>query len=181
VILANCCRLRAKLVIKLLVFRTMTEKQNRKIEQKQSPRPTDYDLAVDQQTDRFISLHHQLTYFLITASVAPLGFTLKSAIEFNKDLNFEVWVIFILLIGGLSGVLSAAWAISALRRDISSHRKHLASRYNRKSYSDLPLNEQKEWDKDVKRARVYRDLSFFSLIVSIAFQAIFFGTVFFMK
>lgn len=159
----------------------MNQKKNGNNDQKLSTEPTDYDLAIDQQTDRFISLHHQLTYFLITASIAPLGFTLKSAIEGNKVRNFEVWVILILFIGGLSGVMSAAFAISALRRDISSHRRHLASRYNRKGYSDLTTEERLEWDKDVERARVCRDCSFFSLIISISFQAVFFLTVFIIK
>ena len=139
--------------------------------------PSDYDLKVDEQTDRFLTLKHQLTYFLVTAAIVPTGFTLKFAIDYTGSLPFGYWSTSLLAAAGAFGLLAAGCALGALRSDIASHRMHIATRYLRQSYEHLTQEEKRQWDRHNVLGRCCRDAGFCFLILAIVLQAAFFCLV----
>lgn len=129
--------------------------------------PTEYDLAIDTQAEKFLELKQKLTYFLVTASVAPIAF----AISFAKD---EIdrpgpgWFFLALGLSGLScGLLSAGTALLSLHRELKSYRKHIQYRYARKSWEELTKEDQEEWDRLNKSAAFFLKVSFGMLFLEI--------------
>ena len=143
--------------------------------------PTEYDLRIDEQTERFLALRHQLAFFLVTASIVPLGFTLKFVTDCEKPLTWGYWESALFALAGVTALLAAGSALGSIRYDISSHLQHIAARYKRKSYNELPSEKQMEWDRANRLARLFRDSTFVALFLSIAFQAAFFCTVLIVK
>ncbi len=39
--------------------------------------PTNYDLRIDRQTEKFLARKHQLTYFIVTDAVVPIGLAIQ--------------------------------------------------------------------------------------------------------
>ncbi|MBL8218369.1 MAG: hypothetical protein JNL62_04035 [Bryobacterales bacterium] len=133
----------------------------------------EYDLKVDEQTQELLRLNHQLTYFIITAVAASLGFTASTSL--GRDfIDFKRWVIVVPVAGAaLSGLLAVAAALSALTYDISSFRKHVQYRYARTVWTALAPIEQAAWETLVRRAAWLRKWSFRMLILSVALQLFF--------
>ncbi len=137
---------------------------------KQVPAIDDYELKIDEQVSQFLGLNHTITFFLITAAVATLGFTLNFAasnkIEFtSSDLRFCL-----IVFAALSAMLAAGLALLALTADISSFRIHLKYRYERKKYDDISELEKTRWNRINSRASWARKASFFLLIATVSTQ-----------
>lgn len=133
----------------------------------------DYDLKVDEQTEKFLELNHALTFFLVTASVGSLGFTLTYAKEQFSKVGPSGWLLLLIGIASLLGLLAASNGIRALMHDQSSFRRHLGYRYQRKSWSHLSAPEQAEWDKVNNSAASARKWAFNLLIGTVVAQALF--------
>lgn len=128
--------------------------------------PSAYDLNIDAQAEAFLARKHQLTYFLVTASVVPLGFTLNLLKDKNVDLEFSLqWGL--LVTGGIAGLLAAGAALLSLSLEMSSHRRHVKLRYERKSLRDLSECEQKSWDSINDRAAFLRNAAWVLLVLEI--------------
>ena len=39
--------------------------------------PTNYDLRIDRQTEKFLARKHRLTYFIVTDAVVPIGLAIQ--------------------------------------------------------------------------------------------------------
>ncbi len=137
-------------------------------------RPTEYDLMIDEQTDRFLGFKHQLTYFLITAATVPIGFTFSVINKPEMKLGLS-WMWAAMVVGILSGLLAVGSALVALQNEVFSHREHIKSRYAGKSYGDLAEAEQKEWAKFNKRARHFSEWSVYFLVGEIVLLSVSLG------
>jgi hypothetical protein len=134
---------------------------------------SDYDLKVDEQVTQFLESNHKLTYFLITAAVGTLGYTLSIAI--TKDAwGIRSTASIILLTGGaVAALLASGLALFALSQDSRSFRLHLRYRYERKQLASLSETELKKWDKLNHSARSCRSWSFWLLVATVALQTTF--------
>ena len=139
--------------------------------------PTDYDLAIDAQVEKFLEFKQKLTYFLITASVVAIAF-LVAFFENNlrQGGNFtattaELWLV---ISSCILGVLTAGFALLNLRFEISSYRLHIKTRSERKGWEDLSAAQQCRWNQINRRAAYFLAASFFSLFIQIALAVSFF-------
>ncbi len=134
---------------------------------------SDYDLKVDEQVTQFLESNHRLTYFLITAAVGTLGYTLSIAI--TKDAWGVRSIPSIILLAGaaIAALVASGLALFALSQDSQSFRLHLRYRYQRKQLSSLSENELKNWDKLNHSAKSCRSWSFGLLVTTVALQTAF--------
>lgn len=137
--------------------------------------PSEYDLKIDSQVEKFLESKQKLTYFLITASVAVIAF-LFNFVHDNKTvaMNFA-WLV---ILSSLSGLLTAGLSLLNIRYELQSYRLHLKSRYERKDYSTMDQREQKLWDRINHRASRLLVLAFTFLFSEIFLAVLFFILVF---
>ena len=133
----------------------------------------DYDLKIDDQVVKFLDLNHKLTFFMITAAVGTLAFTIdlsvsESLLSVSNNLSLAL-----LILASLTALLSAGYSLRALYADISSFRRHLKYRYVRKSFNELSREEQESWDDVNKRAARSRHWASTLLISTVTLQIIF--------
>ncbi|HEU0049876.1 MAG TPA: hypothetical protein VFQ43_19970 [Nitrososphaera sp.] len=133
--------------------------------------PSEYELAIDTQTEKFLETKQKLVYFIVTASIAPLAFSLSFSADKVKAITESWFLIFAGLLGALSGLLSAGSALFAIHCDLHSYRRHIATRYARKSWSELSEQEQAEWNKVNALGADSLRLSLFMLFIEIALLA----------
>lgn len=132
----------------------------------QSGSVRDYDLRIDEQAERFLTMKHQLTYFLVTASIVPIGFTAGILQQRQASLRVDgPW--FLLIMGGAVGLVAAGLALFSLLCDIESHRLHVKYRYERKTLQDLPDHQRKNWTKLNKMATWLRKMAVFFLTAEV--------------
>jgi hypothetical protein len=126
---------------------------------RQQPNPggeSDYDLQIDQQSNTLIGLKQQLTYFIITGSVASIAFVVTFiGSPFNSDahITFHPLDIALLSLASVVGLLCAAAALLHLNFGHESFTLHVRYRYQRKAWSDLAKAEQDHWDRITKRSQ----------------------------
>ncbi len=133
----------------------------------------DYRLKIDEQVSKFLELHHAVTFFVITAAVASLAFTLNFASSQKVPLASDTWNFGLLCAAALAALSSAGLSMRALNKDIASFRLHLKFSYERREFDDLSASEQRTWDRINKAAARSRKWSFMLLIVSVAMQSAF--------
>jgi len=133
--------------------------------------PSDYELKIDSQVEKFLELKHQLTFFLITAAIGSIGYTLNFSVARLQDVAGHPARIVCLVVGCFLGLLAAGAALSALHQEIVSYQLHLKNRYARRTWDQLPPTEQKHWNRVNQWANVFQKTSFFFLILSITFQS----------
>jgi hypothetical protein len=134
--------------------------------------PSDYDLSVDAQTENFLELKQKLTYFLITASVAPIAFALTLLQDRLSNLDQAGYLLATFVPGVVCGLLSSGSALRAIYCEMESYRLHIASRYARKTWQDLPVKEQNHWDKLNRSASLYLEASFITLFTEFALLSV---------
>jgi len=138
-----------------------------------------YELEIDEQVNKFLELQHKLTFFLVTASIATLGFTLNQALSSIKDrvIN-DRYASIVLIVASVSALLAAGSALMSLSKESASSRLHLKYRYERKKFRELSDEEKLRWDQINEAASKARQYSFVLLVLSIALQTVFFGILF---
>jgi hypothetical protein len=134
------------------------------------PPPYDYDLKVDDQVNKLLDLDHKLAFFMVTAAVSTLAFTLSFAAS-NKLLAATsrlhvAWLSF----AAVAALGSAAAVLFALHVSIRSIRLHIRYRYERKSFADLSPSEQVTWSRLNSYANQARRWAFILLIATVATQ-----------
>jgi hypothetical protein len=123
--------------------------------------PSDYDLKVDAQVEKFVENKQKLTYFLITASVAVIGFVVNFAIT-NKG-NYPSLVVFT----SLAGLITTGFSLLNLHFEHRSYRLHVQYRYLRKSWFHLTEQEQKRWEQINNQATFFLEGAFVFLFIEI--------------
>ena len=139
--------------------------------------PTDYDLKIDDQTERFLEVKQRLTYFLISANGVAIGFlvdfvsTIAEKGAHGHLTSLEGWLIVLSIIAGLAG---AGASLIALRCEHASYGLHISNRYLRRSFESLPPGEQARWDRINHWARRLQLEAFFLLFVQVLFAVSYF-------
>jgi hypothetical protein len=136
---------------------------------------TDIDLKLDDQVNKFLEHRHKLTYFLITAAVVTIGFTLNAVIGSNLIGEPALLRFGVLVTGCMLGLLSVAAALGSLYSEIASFQMHLKYRHQRKSWSEVPLKDQNAWTTLNRRARDMAGGAFALLLASVATQVLYFA------
>jgi hypothetical protein len=129
----------------------------------------DYELKIDSQVEKFLDLKQKLTYFLITASIAPIAFSLGFVKDETKSLS-GIWIP--MVVGIVIGLLSAGFALFSLNAEVASYQKHLGYRYQRKVWTDLSTKEQNQWKRLNADARWFLRGSFSTLFAEFILLAI---------
>ena len=130
----------------------------------------DYELKIDEQVQKFLELNHGLTFFLVTASVGSLAFTLTYAKERSAEDLSNLWLLVLMGLAALLA-LSSAWAgLRALSFDQTSFRLHLRYRYQRKTWDQLTSGQQNDWETVNQKASSSRRLAFSLLVSTIVAQ-----------
>ena len=137
--------------------------------------PEDYDLKVDEQVNKFLELRHKLTYFLVTAAVGSLGFTLSAVLGDNGLQARGYFGFGVLVLAGIVALLVVAAALASLHYEIRSFQLHLRYRYQRKSIDGVAAADLAAWDAINKWARRYASFAFLLLGVSISAQVLYFS------
>lgn len=132
--------------------------------------PDDYELRLDEQVSHFLGLNHNLTFFVITAAVGTLGFTINFLISNNLLISSNKTHLSLVISVSASALLSAGLALYALRLDITSFRLHLRYRHEKKSYSQFSNKEKKYWDRTNSKAEWSRKASSGLLVFTVALQ-----------
>ena len=133
--------------------------------------PTDYDLRIDEQTEKFLARKHQLTYFIVTAAVVPIGFAIQ--ILNDREIELELsWTWGVLVAGGVIGLVAAGAALFSLWNEIRSHQLHIKYRYEWESLDKLSESEQAAWTSINIWAKRLLTLAFGLLVCEISLLAI---------
>ncbi len=144
-------------------------------EQQRAPpldQATDYDLKIDEQTEAFLAKKHQLTYFIVTAAVVPIGFAL-TILNDRMVLDIHLsWGWALLVVGVALGLLAAGLALLSLSAEISSYQRHIKYRYERKSPKDLSEKESRAWERINSVAGASRTFAFGLLAVEMPLLAV---------
>lgn len=133
--------------------------------------PSDYDLKIDSQVEKFLETKQKLTYFLITASVAVIAFMFSFVHDNKSEAITFVWLV---ILSSISGLLTAGFSLLNIRYELQSYRLHLKSRYERKDYSTLDQREQEKWDRINQKAYSLLMLAFVFLFAEIFLAVLFF-------
>jgi hypothetical protein len=111
--------------------------------------PDDYDLAIDAQVEKFVETKQKLTYFLITASVAVIAFTIDFFVEHARGEQASAITpeSALVVASALAGLATAGFSLLNLRFEHRSYSLHLAHRYRRKTWNSLTPTQQQRWDR----------------------------------
>jgi len=133
-------------------------------------------LGVDSQSSALIQLKQQLTYFLITASMAVIGF--GAAIANGRPGAWEAALAWPTILASallaLTGLGCAGLCLLYLYLGNQSFVLHLKYRYQRTTYEDLKKEDQTQWDNLTNRANQFLELSFVLLFIEILAALVFF-------
>lgn len=140
-----------------------------------TPQEDEWTLGVDTQSSVLIQLKQQLTYFLITASMAVIGFVTA----FNNvrsgawDAALSWPTVLVTLVLTLAGLGCAGLCLLYLYLGNQSFVLHLKYRSQRKTYDDLTQPEKAHWDTLTRRANQFLELSFVLLFIEIVVTIVF--------
>jgi hypothetical protein len=132
---------------------------------------TEYDLKIDTQVEKFLELKHKLTFFLITAAVGSLGFTLNFSIANLGNISQRPERVISLLAATLFSLSAVMFALFSLYNEINSYRLHLKYRYLRKTWEQVDTKNQKAWDRANRFGKLFEKVSFVCLGLSVSLQA----------
>ena len=136
--------------------------------------PDDYDLNIDKQVEKFLELKHKLTFFIITAAIGSLAFTLNFAIEKLDVIATDVFRAASLIVASIFSLIASGSALLSLHGEIGSYQLHIKYRYERKIWSDVPEAVQVRWTRLNQWAQNWQVSAFVFLALGIALQVIFF-------
>ncbi len=136
--------------------------------------PSEYDLKLDAQVERFLEMKQKLTYFFVTASVAVVAFLVDFMVKNREDIAGDGVGLLLIMLSCVFGLFTAGLSLSTLHAEMQSHRPHLRYRHQRKEWDDLKPEEQINWDSIRDWANTFRIGSFISLFFEIAIAVFFF-------
>lgn len=134
--------------------------------------PSEYDLKIDSQVEKFVENKQKLTYFLITASVAAIAFLVNFAAE--HKVNIPSLVIF----ASLAGLATTGFSLLNLHFEHRSYRLHIKYRYEKRSWIQLSKEEQDVWDSVNQQATFFLESAFVFLFIEILLGVLFFAIFF---
>jgi hypothetical protein len=130
----------------------------------------EYEFKLDDQVGNFLGLNHNLTFFVITAAVGTLGFTLNFLVTNKLLVSSNKLHLSLVVAASITALLSSGSALYALKSDIKSYRLHLRYRHERKSYTQLSDEQKKIWDRINSKAESARKYSLWLLVCTVTLQ-----------
>jgi hypothetical protein len=139
-----------------------------------------FELSIDQQVEKFLELRQKLSYFLITASIAVIAFSINF---YTKNIRTDKVLIHhvhgtLLAAGAISALATAGLALINLQFGHVSARNHLKYRYLRLSYSELTDRQKHSWTAVNIMASYALLLAFVALFLEVLFLILFFWPIF---
>jgi hypothetical protein len=128
--------------------------------------PSEYDLKIDAQVEKFVENKQKLTYFLVTASVAVIAFIVNFTVSHPTPLPSMV------IFASIAGLFTSGFSLLNLRFEHRSYNLHLKYRYQKKTWDDLAPEEQAQWDKLNRQATFFIETAFLFLFIEILFSVI---------
>jgi hypothetical protein len=139
-----------------------------------------FELGIDDQVEKFVELKQKLTYFLITAGIVVIAFSINfytTNIRTDKVLVHHVHGT-LLAAAAISALATAGLALLNLQLGHMSARLHLKYRYERRSYSQLTGRQKGWWTAINIMASFALYLAFAALFLEVLFLVLFFWPVF---
>ena len=139
-----------------------------------------FELSIDQQVEKFLELRQKLSYFLITASIAVIAFSINF---YTKNIRTDKVLVHhvhgtLLAAGAISALATAGLALLNLQFGHMSVRNHVKYRYERLSYSELTNRQKQSWTAVNITASYALFLAFIALFLEILFLILCFWPVF---
>lgn len=131
-----------------------------------APTPSEYDLKIDAQVEKFVENKQKLTYFLITASVTVIAFIVNFTVSHPTPLPSMV------IFAAIAGLFTSGFSLLNLRFEHRSYNLHLKYRYQKKTWEDLTPKEQAQWDKLNRQATFFIESAFVFLFIEILFSVV---------
>lgn len=128
--------------------------------------PSDYDLKIDAQVEKFVENKQKLGYFLITASITVIGFIVMFAVSHPPQLPSMV------IFASIAGLFTSGFSLLNLRFEHRSYNLHLKYRYQKKTWDDLAPKERAHWDKLNRQATFFIESAFVFLFIEILFSVV---------
>ena len=135
--------------------------------------PEEYQLALDEQVTNYLDIRHKHTYFLITAAIVVLAFVINFASTNNLLSSLDLIALSLISIGTLTSLSVAAFSLWSLKYDNDSHELHLKYSHEKKDWNNLTPDQQEDWEKINKNARILRNLALIMLTIAVSFNTIF--------
>lgn len=157
-----------KLLLNLLGGMKNNQKETK--EETKPIEPSDYDLKIDTQVERFVEIKQKLTYFLITASAAAIVFLYKFLVDHFYDAGNLVWFA---IFSTIAGLLTSGFSLVNIRLEHQSFTLHLKNRYLKKTWESLSSKEQNEWDRIKEQASCLLTVAIICLFIEFGFAAAF--------
>jgi hypothetical protein len=142
------------------------------------PRPLskleEYDLKIDEQVQNFLEVGQRLAFYVVTAAVGSLGYTLTHAATngVHRWLSFST-----VLLAGIVTLVTVACVLLSLWYQIASYRMHLSCRTSRSQYEDLSTESKAKWNLVNRRSISLQRAAFVGLTLGIVFQTTYFASV----
>jgi hypothetical protein len=128
--------------------------------------PSEYDLKIDLQVEKFVENKQKLAYFLITASITVIGFIVNFAVTHPPRLPSMV------IFSSIAGLFTSGFSLLNLRVEHRSYNLHLKNRYLKKTWNDLTPKEQTQWDRLNQQASFFIGSAFMFLFIEILFEVV---------
>lgn len=146
---------------KVLTVTTKTEEAN---EESAKDKQFAYMLEIEDHADNFFEIKHKISFFLITAAVGSLGYTLNFAVgRLGEVIAFRERGA-CLVIGALCGILTVGTALFSMYYDMQAYRRNLRGYYERKTEDDP------QWKTFRRRSTYCQRLAFAFLFLSVIYQ-----------
>jgi hypothetical protein len=133
-----------------------------------TPAVTEIELKLDEQVHQFLEIKQKLTYFLITASVAVIGFVFQFVADRLEIVGTLVWLVIVMAVAGL---VTAGGAIWSLHLELLSYNRHLRARHQGRKWEELKQSEKDEWDRLISWAAGLLKASLGFLFIEIAMDS----------
>ena len=131
----------------------------------------DYELKIDEQTNKFIEVRQKLIYFLITGVVVISGFLLNYILG---NLGAGRRFVYIAVISLGIAFITAASALANLYLGIESYRHHLSLRHQGKGNKDQTQKDVKRFRQLGKWARRFEAVAFIGFCIQVLLVGLFF-------
>jgi hypothetical protein len=124
-----------------------------------------YMLEVEDHADNFFEIKHKISFFLITAAVGSVGYTLNFAVSRLTEVVGRPERIASLVVGALCAILTVGVALFSMYYDMQAYRRNLRGYFARDTKDD------EEWKRFRRRSTYCQRLAFGFLFLSIIYQA----------
>lgn len=131
----------------------------------------EYQLKVEDHADNFFEIKHKITFFVITAAVGSMGYTLNFSIGRLGDITLRPERIVCLIVAVFLGLLTIGVALLSMYYDSRNYAFNLRAYFSRKLYDALSDDEKDKWATLRSKATRYQRFGFTFLFLSILYQA----------